>query len=205
MRYLLVLSMAALTSAGLAATTFFTDEAVWSSHVTNVASFDFEGIGAPDEAISFGEGPLTVGPATFSTNFSTLFWIGKDFGGSGTGYFNNMSACASAQGLATKLTVAFDAPVHAFGMVYNNFDGFGGHISLANGAGTDFNSLGFGAQAFFGFVSDEDVTGLDVSFLPQSGFNVARFQTGTPDAVPEPASLLVLGLGGLVVARRRRR
>jgi len=205
MRCLLLLASVALASASLATTTFFTSEADWLGQVTNVNNYGLEGIGGPTDAVSFGEGPAVVGPATFTTNFSTLWWVGKDFGNPATGYFSNTYACFSAQFQATKMMIALDKPVHAFGLVFNNFNGDIHQFTLSNGYGNQQPCDGFGSQNFFGFISDDDISGLESNFLFGVGLNVARFETATPNPVPEPASLVVLVGFGVASARRRAR
>lgn len=205
MRCLLLLASVALASASLAATTFFTSEADWLGQVTNVNNYSLEGLGGPTDFVSFGEGPAVVGPATFTTDFSTLWWIGKDFGGSGDGYFSHAYASFSAQGQARQMSIALDQPVHAFGLVFNNFTGEEGQFTLSNGIGNLQPSGGLGTQNFFGFISDDEITGLESHFLFGVGLNVARFETATPNPVPEPASLVVLVGLGVASARRRAR
>ncbi|MBX3110522.1 MAG: PEP-CTERM sorting domain-containing protein [Fimbriimonadaceae bacterium] len=198
-RYLLV-PVLVISALGSATTTFYTSEVTWLGAVTNVSNYDFEGIADAGSFVYFGTGPMGNGPATFTSDVDGMFVVDKTYGGSG--YFNSLASCLSAQITATNVHIDLGGGVMAMGLVYDNWSAADVPVSLSDGSSTSVAGGGIGTENFVGFISDGPITGVDLGLTSGDVLNIERFSVAS---VPEPFSLAVLSAGALALSRRRRR
>ena len=99
----------------------------------------------------------------------------------------------------------FGHNIQAFGFEYKNLDSSFDVIGLLVD-GQEFEIAQAGETGFFGITTDGPFT--TVRIIQQTGGDLenrgALFDNFQYTTVPEPTSLALLGLGGLLVARRRR-
>ncbi len=151
---------------------------------------------------------------TYSTPIGTGNFFNIDFGGGFTaGFLDRLNGAGSA---ATQLTATFNTNQSAFGFDTNQLMGTRITVQINFAGGGSFtDSLSIlpptgGTPEFFGFQSSAtDIASVNI-FGNDSTFAFAvdnfRFAAGPTTQVPEPASLLLLGLGlaGLAGARRKK-
>ncbi|MBS0188778.1 MAG: PEP-CTERM sorting domain-containing protein [Planctomycetes bacterium] len=159
-------------------------------------------------AFSFAGGSPSLTMTSIAMTGGSLLWTSK----------TASSAVASLTGSWT--TTLGATPLGAYGAATTGFAGGfnGGSIALGNAspnygivaAGTfDGSNVSFGG-AQFPFVQNS----LTLTFTGVNGFNESQINsvkllfgtdgTGVIQAIPSPGSLALVGLGGLVAARRRR-
>ncbi len=148
------------------------------------------------------DGALDVASASFTPALGDEFAILS--AASLAGHFDNSAVTGTALGADTSLAVLYDATQVRLLATYNGDANGDGTVSLF-----DLNALGanFGATNATWQLGDFNYDGV-VSLLDLNalGANFGSVGPSTPaanPAVPEPASLVLLGLGGLAVLRRR--
>ena len=94
----------------------------------------------------------------------------------------------------------FDAPITAFGFDYNNIDTTDELLLAIDGQ--IFTAAGTSSSGFFGITTDGGFTEVRLVSPDFKDFEYAGIDNIT--YTPEPTSLALLGLGGLLIARRRR-
>ena len=134
-----------------------------------------------------------------------LYIWGSDYAG-GTPCVGSMGT----NGAGYEITFTFSgAPVTAFGgnlyLTDQYFDPVAGEVTIALNDGTSVTLDSPYATSFTGFTSDVPITSVTMTPDPSSTINlygtVDSIIVGT--AIPEPASLVLLGLGVLAMLRRR--
>jgi hypothetical protein len=108
---------------------------------------------------------------------------------------------------ADQVRLDFDSPVTAFGFYVepNTREWFDITVGLSDGSTAAKSVNGDGGAEFFGF-TDSSIDWLEISCYQSNGFAFGEMVMAR-DLIPEPATLVLLGLGitGLGILRRRMR
>ena len=152
--------------------------------------------------------PGTIQPGvTYSTEIGQGNFFNIDAGGGYTGGFLDGFNPSDRE---VKVAFHADDPnsprsIYAFGFDIGSLGAadFDVKISFSDGTQQDFNFAYPGSLQFFGFQSDaRDIASVVIG--NNGGFFGFDFDNFTYDRVPAPGAAVLLGLGGLVAARRRR-
>lgn len=167
--------------------------------VTDVTSL------AWDTVVS-GQGPNLV-------NFGAIYGTGDEFvqlQWNGNGYYGlNTKTLVSN---TNTLWFSFGPEITAFGFDAKSFEGFGyeGTFSVYNNV-TLLGSVNFGVSGVAGsstFLGWQNADGITHAILTDNNHSFSPIiddnTYGAVNAVPEPASMATLALGGLALLRRRR-
>lgn len=126
---------------------------------------------------------------------------GQNYLGWGQGNLNN-------GGIAPTVTITFTDPTFGFGFDWFNTD-FSDNYLLTLSTGNTYSSpslFGFQSSGFFGITSDTPITSFTLQTLSSGGFvsTAGIDNVRTVQAIPEPASAILIGIGGLFLLRHRR-
>ncbi|HEY6507400.1 MAG TPA: hypothetical protein VIY56_05265 [Vicinamibacterales bacterium] len=193
-----IVVLAVGVSAAQAAAISYDSRASWQAAVTGPVSTTFEQ-NAPGTFTFLGAGPVVLDGITYSVNAGFLYTVDPLYNDAysvlGTG------DVLSAQGGASILTVDV-AGATAFGFDWHSLGGPFMNVFLSTGDAFSIPAVA-GATGFFGITSTVPVSSFTIQ-VPGI-LNIDNFSVGSegPAAVPEPATLLLVG-GPLAICLRRR-
>ncbi len=186
----------------------YTDTTSFNNAVSGATTYNFESTVAPNQWTQ-GNPNVVVGPVTFAPDSSGTLWIFGDNYYANT--FGGVAFISAQEGSLTgsNNVTATLAGATAIGFYYGPADDAGGAITVTIN-GVSYNlaiPAVFATAGFVGFTSDTPIT--SVAFTEMGlGMDITQFILGTANSttsVPEPTSMLLLGLGlmGLAGVRRK--
>jgi hypothetical protein len=192
-------------------TIVFTTRAAFTAATSSLTTVDFEGI-APTNSVANFSSPLTIAGATFSGSAAGSVSVVD------SGFFAPLfqfNSGAVLSGFAF-VDVTLPAGTTAIGtdLMSTNPDGLPFMVTLSNGESFIVNTPNRPARGFFGITSDVAITSIHFVTMPgpnqSSGLPLIdnfSFGQAAPAAVPEPATMVLLGTGlaGIAVRARSRR
>jgi len=196
-------------------TVLFTSRTLFNGAATNLTTITFEGIAAPNSVANFPS-PLTLSGVTFSGPSGGSLQVSVLDSGFFSPLFQfNSGAVLGGFGF---IEVTLPAGVTAIGtdLMSTNPTGSPFQVVLANGETFLVNTPLRPERGFFGITTDVAIASIRFTTLPAApgaspGIplldNFSFGQAANPAAVPEPATLLLLGTGlaGLATRARRRK
>ena len=202
---MVVLVMCALSTLATASVTIYTSRSAWTAATSGVTTADFNGIASVGSFVGYGSGPAVIDGLTFTSNDS-MFVIDPAYYGFPypDGFFN------ADYTVPNVVTIALPGSYTAVGFDFGSLFSGGASFDVTLGGLGPFTVSSTGSTAdgvldFAGFISTTSFNTVTLSMPDAPNYNaVDNFSYGGA-AIPEPASIALLGSGLLGIAGVLRR
>jgi hypothetical protein len=193
----------------------YTDPGSFAAATTGLSDVGFGGIAPAGGFVDFSIPPgyTDAGTNTVFTfptapgsdiNVTSATYYSTTFPGSPVFPADVLDAAANVPA-GTPESVTLPASETAFGFTFTTFDGAPITVTLSNGDSfVDSATPAFGTFAFLGFTDTTPFSSLTITDAASNGVLLSDVKFGS-SAIPEPASVVLLGVSSLLLAGRRRR
>jgi hypothetical protein len=199
--------------------TYYSDLSSFLAASTATTTVEFDGIAPADGSSPYGAGgSVTLSGVTFSTAPTTDLSIrSASYYAATFGTPYNLGAGDYLQAgnhAPASLHIALPVGVTSVSFLVSTFDFPGSGVAITAQTGKILTAVApAGPPAFIGFTSTDPITSLDIVIgagdrQDTLSIDSFRFGFGLAQAVPEPSSLILCGLGSVGIAglaRRQRR
>lgn len=194
--------LAATAGTAQAAVVTYTDRAAWNAATLNESTIDFESIAPTNGYTFYGAGGTTIHGVNFSGKSNILFVVDSGYDslyqwGSGAVMLGNANDTITA-----KLSGA-----NAVGLDLMSIVSFGATMTIGLSTGDSFTvaTAGQPDRTFFGVTSDANISSISITSSGGAFPMIDNFSFGNTSTVPEPSSILLVGLAAAAVGATRRR